>query len=101
MTINQSDLDQCISDEYKNRYQNEIFNSCSDDFSPAWFPRCCDHHVALDQHRVGIFKKEFQGCKMISLCSKSYIYCNIYTYIQVYISLLFLSNSQYNVYSTV
>ena len=74
MAINQSDLDQCISDEFKNRYQNEIFNSCSDEISPPLFPRrCCDHHVALDRRRVGIFKKEFQGSQMISLCSKSYI----------------------------
>ena len=73
MAINQSDLDQCISDEFKNRCQNEIFNSCSDEISPPWFPRrCCEHHVALDRRRVGIFQ-EFQGSQMISLCSKSYI----------------------------
>ena len=74
MAINQSDLDQCISEKYKIRYQNEIFNSCSDEFSPPWFPRrCCAHHIALDHRRVGIFKKEFEGCQMISLCFKSYI----------------------------
>ena len=74
MAINQSDLDHCISDEFKNRYQNEIFNSCSDEVSPPWFPRrCCEYHVALDRRGVGIFKKEFQGTQMISLCSKSYI----------------------------
>ena len=39
MAINQSDLDQCISEKYKNRYQNKIFNSCSDEISPPWFPR--------------------------------------------------------------
>ena len=55
MAINQSDLDQCISPKYKNRYQNEIFNSCSGEISPPWFPRrCCAHHIALDCHRVGI-----------------------------------------------
>ena len=74
MAINRPDLDECISVKYENRYQNEIFNSCSDEFSPPWFPRrCCDHHIALDRRRVGIFKKEFEGCQMISLCSKSYI----------------------------
>ena len=74
MAINQPDLDQCICEKNKDRYQKEIFNSCSDDFSPPWFPRrCCPHHIALDRRRVGIFKKEFEGCQMISLCSKSYI----------------------------
>ena len=74
MTINQLDLDQCISKKYKNRYQNEIFNSCSDKISPPWFPRrCCVHHIALYCCRVGIFKKGFEYCQMISLCSKSYI----------------------------
>ena len=74
MAINQADLDQCISEKYKNRYQNENFNSCCDKFSPPWFPRrYCTHHIALDHHRVGIFKKEFEGCQMISLCSKSCI----------------------------
>ena len=74
MAINQSDLDQCISDEFKNRYQNEFFNSCSDEISPPWFPRrCYEHHVALDCRRVVIFKKQFQGSQMISLCSISYI----------------------------
>ena len=52
MAINQPDLDQYISEKYK--------NSCSDEFSPPWFPRrCCAHHIALDHRRVGIFKKEF------------------------------------------
>ena len=74
MAINQSDLDQCISEKYKKRYENEIFNSCSDKISPLWVPRrCCAHHIALDRCRVGIFKKEFEACQMISLCSKSYI----------------------------
>ena len=50
MAINQSDLDQCISEKYKIRYLNEIFNSCSDEISAPWFPRrCCTHHIALDR----------------------------------------------------
>ena len=73
MAINQSDLDQCISEKYMNRYQNEIFNSCLDKISPRFSRRCCAHYIALDRHRVGIFKKEFEGCQMISLCSTSYI----------------------------
>ena len=77
MAINQPDVDLCISEKYENRYQNEIFNSCSDKFSPPWFPRrCCLHHIVLDRRRVGIFKKEFEGCQMISLCSKSHIIHN-------------------------
>ena len=74
MAISTENLDDSIRDECKDQYFKEIFNSCSDKAKPKWFPRrCCDKHKALDRRETGIFKLEFLGRKMISLCSKSYI----------------------------
>ena len=74
MAISTKNLDQSIQEEFKSQYDTEIFRSCSDKKVPKWFPRsCCDKHKALDQRGTGLFKLEFLGVKMISLCSKSYI----------------------------
>ena len=74
MAINAPTIDQCIREEYKERYNLEIFGSCSDAKSPIWFPRrCCQRHLALDGRHLGTFKFEWGGDKMLSLCSKSYI----------------------------
>ena len=72
MAINAESLDECIRPDYKSRYEKEIFGSCSDDKNPIWFPRrCCSNHFALDSRFCGAYKLEFQGIKMVSLCSKS------------------------------
>ena len=74
MAINAESLDDCIKSDYKSRYEKEIFGSCSDNKNPVWFPRrCCSKHSALDSRFCGAYKLEFQGIKMVSLCSKSYI----------------------------
>ena len=74
MAINEESLDKCIRSEFKSRYDNEIFGSCSDLSDPTWFPRrCCSRHHALDGRFCGAMKLEFSGIKMLSLCSKSYI----------------------------
>ena len=74
MALNRTKIDHCIKTSYKQKYNNEIYNSCSDDLNPVWFPRrCCNHHRAVDFRFVGCYKKEWEGTKMISLCSKSYI----------------------------
>ena len=74
MALNCSEIDRCIKSSYKEKYINEIFNSCSDDSNPVWFQRrCCNHHRAIDFCFVGCYKKEWEGTKMISLCSKSFI----------------------------
>ena len=39
-----------------------------------WFPRtCCSEHARFDKRTVGLFKLEWQGDCLISLCSKTYI----------------------------
>ena len=70
MAINEESLDKCIRSEYKSRYDNEVFGSCSDLSDPIWFPRrCCSRHHALDGRFCGAMKLEFSGIKMLSLCS--------------------------------
>ena len=60
MAINAPTIDQCIREEYKDRYKLEIFKSCSDTNSPIWFPRrCCQCHLALDRWHLGTFKFEW------------------------------------------
>ena len=74
MAINKDSLDKCIKSEFKSRYDNDIFGSCSDLSDPISFPRrCCSRHHALDDRFCGAMKLEFSGIKMLSLCSKSYI----------------------------
>ena len=34
---------------------------------------CCTERLGFDKHTPGLFKLEFQGDKILSLCSKSYI----------------------------
>ena len=74
MAINQASIDECIRSSHHDRYQKEIFKSCSDEKSPTWFPRrCCQRHLVVDGRHVGSYKREWEGVKMVSLCSKSYI----------------------------
>ena len=74
MTINKPSIDQCIKPTHQSKYQKEIYNSCSDNENPIWFPRrCCRRHLALDGRYLGTYKCEWEGIKMVSLCSKSYI----------------------------
>ena len=77
MALNEATLDKCVKEEYFDTYYNQIYNRCNDHDQAVWFPRkCCDSHIALDKRYTGIFKEEFLGDKMISLCSKSYIIQN-------------------------
>ena len=74
MAINEENIDECINKKYKEKYKKEIFGSCRDLNYTQWFPRrCCPTHVKSGKREVGRFKLEFEGTKMISLCSKSYI----------------------------
>ena len=77
MALNEDSLHKCIKEEYYETYYKEIYNQCKDNDQAKWFPRkCCDKHIAIDKRFTGIFKEEFLGDKMISLCSKSYIIQN-------------------------
>ena len=42
-----------------------------------WFPRtCCEKHAKFDKRTSGLFKLEYEGARMIGICSKSYIVAN-------------------------
>ena len=74
MALNEVTLDKCVKEEYYETYYKQIYNRCNEHDQALWFPRkCCDSHIALDKRYTRIFKEEFLGDKMISLCSKSYI----------------------------
>ena len=74
MSLNRKNLDDCVRDEYKDKYFTELYDRCLDNVDAVWFPRCCcPKHIRLDRRFTGIMKLEFSGDKMISLCSKSYI----------------------------
>ena len=74
MAINKENIDECINQKYEKKFEKEIFHSCHDLNYTQWFPmRCCPTHIAAGRREVGRFKLEFEGTKMISLCSKSYI----------------------------
>jgi hypothetical protein len=66
-----------IKPEYKETYLSDIYNQCHEieiDASESWFPReCCKKHCKMDQRTPGLFKLEFSGNCMISLCFKTYM----------------------------
>ena len=77
MALNEVTLAKCMKEEYYETYYKQIYKQCNVHDQAVWFPRkCCDNHIALDRRFTGIFKEEFLGDKMISLCSKSYIIQN-------------------------
>ena len=60
-------------EEFKRTLENFCAN---EDVIPGecWFPReCCGKHKLHDKRTPGLFKVEFQGEEMISLCSKTYV----------------------------
>ena len=68
----------CIKKDMIEEYNKQIYN-CSDtsDTTNNWFPReCCEKHIAYDKRTPGLFKIEFTGKQMTSLCSKTYIINN-------------------------
>ena len=74
MGLNQPTLEQCVKKELLSDYRSYIYQRCGDNLTAEWFPRlCCDKHKAIDRRYCGIFSLEFKGCKMVALCSKSYI----------------------------
>ena len=68
---------------YRDRHMwlpSEHCNSCIDDYvttkvaGKEWFIKpCCDDRLKYDKRTPGLFKLEFQGDKILSLCSKSYM----------------------------
>ena len=66
-----------IKPEMKERYDHHLHGLCRDDASPSFLPReCCEKHRKFDRRVPGLFKTEYEGDKMIGLCSKTYVVSN-------------------------
>ena len=76
--INSNSLEEAILPHMKADYNKSVYQSCHiETFCPDalanFLPRrCCPRHVAFDQKTPGLFKTEFEGDILISLCSKMY-----------------------------
>jgi G:T-mismatch repair DNA endonuclease (very short patch repair protein) len=69
-------LDDVIKPSMWQEYLIALEGQCNDTLKMGkqWFPRrCCQHHIQFDKRTPGLFKVEFQGDQMISLCSKTYV----------------------------
>jgi len=82
--ISTDTLEESIKPSMKEIYEKTMKGNCRDTFEPfmketqnehtVWFPRnCCKKHEHFDRRTPGLFKLEFSGDFMISLCSKSYL----------------------------
>lgn len=78
MSISGKTIEDVIRPDMMASYRQGIYGFCSDanieaDDQIQWFPRqCCEKHQRFDKRTPGIFKLEFEGDEMISLCSKTY-----------------------------
>ena len=57
---------------------DDVYNTLED--AAVYLCRtCCDAHAKYDRRKEGLFKIEFEGHEMISLCSKTYVARNAKT----------------------
>jgi hypothetical protein len=75
MCISEENIEDAVKPEMKAYYQNQLTGFCRDDApNDRWLPRtCCEKHIKYDKRLPGLFKTEYTGDEMISLCSKSYV----------------------------
>jgi len=80
--ISSDSLQECIKPSMKTTYEKALKGYCTDNYPPQnvdmpWFPRtCCEKHENFDKRTPGLFKLEYEGDLMISLCSKCYFIGN-------------------------
>ena len=75
--ISESSFTDIVKADKLDEYQARIEQQCHLDAIEAdgknWYQRtCCDKHRQYDRRTPGLMKLEASGCKMISLCSKTY-----------------------------
>ena len=82
IAISGENLKDIIKPNMKTTFEKSSTGFCSKSEIKAdalyhWLPRtCCDIHKTFDKRTPGLFKLEFQGNKMIGLCSKTYMIKN-------------------------
>lgn len=73
--ISRPRFEDIILPEFLPEYLKQTEESCHlEDLDPdkCWFPRaCCRQHIAHDKRTPGLFKEEWSGDAMVSLCSKT------------------------------
>ena len=86
--LSSSSLEGAILPQMRQAYEKNVHRSCSDmpfcpDASSNFLLRqCCAWHAKFDQRTPGLFKTEFTGDILVSLCSKMYAcasYANVTT----------------------
>ena len=76
--LNSNSLEEAILPNMKAAYTKSVYQSCHNEtFCPDavsnFLPRqCCARHETFDQKTPGLFKTEFKGDILVSLCSKMY-----------------------------
>jgi hypothetical protein len=79
MGLSNEQIDNIIKPSKRAEYMGKLKNFCTEDLSilekeGLWFPRtCCNKHNKYDQRTPGLFKTEYKGELMVSLCSKTYL----------------------------
>ena len=75
MALSKPTLDEVVKPHLKEEYIKSVKGQCKDGSTPSleFLPRlCCSKHALFDKREPGVFKTEFVGDEMISLCSKTY-----------------------------
>ena len=74
ISISSENFYDIVKEEKKKEYLDQIYNNCKSVQTNFLFParQCCDYHVLYDKRRLGCFKVEAQGRKIIALNSKTY-----------------------------
>ncbi|KAK3109123.1 hypothetical protein FSP39_023489 [Pinctada imbricata] len=77
LCISGETMSDVIKPEMRQSYEHHLRGFCRDDASPLFLPReCCDKHKKFDRRVPGLFKTEYEGDRMIGLCSKTYVVAN-------------------------
>lgn len=77
LCLSAENMHEVIKPNMRERYEHHLRGYCCDDACPPFLPReCCKKHKTFDRRVPGLFKTEFEGEKMIGLCSKTYVVAN-------------------------
>ncbi|KAK3108402.1 hypothetical protein FSP39_007266 [Pinctada imbricata] len=77
LCISGENLREVVKPEMLQMYDHFLKDYCRENACAAFLPReCCDMHKKYDRRVPGLFKTEYEGDKMIGLCSKTYVVAN-------------------------
>ena len=77
IALRKENMRDAIKPRMRESYHHFLYGLCRDDASPSFLPReCCEKHKKFDRRVPGLFKTEYEGDRMIWLCSKTYVIAN-------------------------